>query len=112
MKVINISLNILYLISALLTYLLNPGTIYKSSGKNKIKQYCKNCNFEYPYHKKLSHCYTCGICIIGIDHHCGVFGKCIARRNIIWFYFFIILTFTSIFSCVWTLVNIMANLPI
>ena len=111
MKLINISLNLLYLISALLTYFLNPGTIYKSD-KNKKIQYCKKCNFEYPFHKKLSHCYNCGICIIGIDHHCGVFGKCIARNNIIWFYCFIVLTFASIFSCIWTLVNIMANLPI
>jgi hypothetical protein len=111
MKIISISLNLLYLISGLFTYLLNPGTIYRY-GKNKKKKYCKECNYEYPFHKKLSHCYSCGICVIGIDHHCGVFGKCIARNNIFWFYSFIVSTFISIFTSIGTLVYIMAKLPI
>ena len=109
-KIITLSLNLLYLISALLTYLLNPGTIYKS-GKESKKRFCKDCKILYPFHKSLSHCQECGICVIGIDHHCGVFGKCIARYNIFWFYFFIICTFLSTFSCIWTLIDIMARLP-
>ena len=96
-KIIFSLINILYLLSALLTYLLNPGTIYKSD-KNQNKAYCKFCDFNYPYHKKLKHCYSCNVCIIGIDHHCGVFGKCIARNNIICFYCFIALPFVCIFS--------------
>ena len=107
-KLITLSINLLYLLSALLTYLLNAGTIFK--GK-KNKKYCKDCNFNYPYHKKLSHCSICGICVIGIDHHCGVFGKCIAKRNIFWFYCFIFSTFISIFSCVGTLVYVMSIMP-
>ena len=90
-------MNLLYLLSALLTYLLNPGTVYKSS-PNQNKVYCKECDFNYPYHKNLKHCSTCKVCVIGIDHHCGVFGKCIARNNICCFFSFIVLTFVSIFS--------------
>ena len=97
--------------SSLLTYLLNPGTIYKLGKSRKVK-FCKDCNFHYPYHKTLSHCFSCGICAIGIDHHCGVFGKCIARRNIFWFYCFIVCTFISIISCIGTLISIMTKLPI
>ena len=108
-KLIGLSINLLYLLSALLTYLLNSGTTFK--GKKMKKKYCKDCNFNYPYHRKLSHCTICGICVIGIDHHCGVFGKCIANRNIFWFYCFIFSTFISIFSCIGTLVYIMSIMP-
>ena len=90
LKIISFCLNLLYLLSAILTYLLNPGTLFKL----------------------VSHCYSCGICVIGIDHHCGVFGKCIARKNIFWFYCFIVSTFLSIFACVGTLVHILTELPI
>ena len=93
MKIISISLNLLYLISGLFTYLLNPGTIYRY-GKNKKKKYCKECNYEYPFHKKLSHCYSGGICVIGIDHHCGVFGKCILGKT---FFGFILLLYLLLF---------------
>ncbi len=111
LKIISFCLNLLYLLSAILTYLLNPGTVFKL-GKNKKIKFCKECQFDYPYNKKLSHCYSCGICVIGIDHHCGVFGKCIARKNIFWFYCFIVSTFLSIFACVGTLVHILTELPI
>lgn len=110
MKLVGISLNILYLSSALLTYLLNPGIIYKL-GKKRKKKYCKICNYEYPLYNKISHCQICGVCVIGIDHHCGVFGKCIAKKNIFWFYLFIISTFISIFNCVLTMVYILSKLP-
>ena len=111
MRIILILLNLLYLFSALFTYFLNPGTIFKY-GKIKKTKFCKECNYEYPFHNKLSHCFSCGVCVIGIDHHCGVFGKCIARKNIIWFYSFIISTFISIVSCIITLIYIMVELPI
>ena len=111
LKIISFCLNLLYLLSAILTYILNPGTVFKL-GKNKKTKFCKECQYDYPFHKKLSHCYSCGICVIGIDHHCGVFGKCIARKNIFWFYCFIVSTFISIFACVATLVHILTELPI
>ena len=110
-KIVSIFLNALYILSALLTYLLNPGTYYKLGKKKRVK-YCKECNFNYPFHKKLKHCYECGICVIGIDHHCGVFGKCIARNNLFWFYCFITCNFLYVFSCLGTFVYILQKLPI
>ena len=38
--------------------------------------------------KKYEHCTLCNICIPGADHHCGVFDKCIGRKNLICFYLF------------------------
>ncbi len=111
MKLILIFLYLLFLCSGLLTYLLNPGVIYKSSKKGS-KIYCKECDFNYPFHKNLKHCSSCGVCIVGIDHHCGVFGKCIAKYNIFWFYSFIILSFFSIFSSIGILVYALSQLPI
>ena len=66
---------------------------------------------EYFFHKKLKHCSSCNICVIGIDHHCGVFGKCIARNNIIFFYSFIVLTFVSIFASMGVLLYSLSQLP-
>ena len=103
--------NALYILSALFTYLLNPGIVYKS-GKNKRFKFCKDCNFDYPFHKILKHCHTCGVCVIGIDHHCGVFGKCVARNNLFWFYCFIGGTFIYFFSCVATFVYILQKISI
>ena len=38
--------------------------------------------------KKYEHCSLCNICIPGSDHHCGIFEKCIGRKNLICFYLF------------------------
>ena len=111
MLIVAMFFNALYILSALFTYLLNPGIVYKS-GKNRRLKFCKDCNFDYPFHKKLKHCHICGVCVIGIDHHCGVFGKCVARNNLFWFYCFIGGTFIYIFSCVSTFVYILQKLPI
>ena len=45
---------------------------------------------------KCEHCSDCGICILDIDHHCGVFDKCIAAGNTFTFYVFLIAFFGSL----------------
>lgn len=81
---------ILSVVSGLLTYLLNPGITFKESDNNKgIEYYCPICNFKYPKNeKKYEHCSLCNICIPGADHHCGIFEKCIGRKNLVCFYLF------------------------
>ena len=39
--------------------------------------------------EKLHHCHCCGVCYIGFDHHCMWSGKCIAQKNLYWFYSFL-----------------------
>ena len=110
MKIIAILSNLFYLISTILTYFRNPGTVYRF-GQRSRKKYCKYCNYDYPFNRDLYHCHKCGICVIGIDHHCGVFGKCIAKNNLIWFYCFTFMTSIIILFFLGTLVYILTEFP-
>jgi len=85
------------ILTGLITFLLNPGITFKEKdGKENPKMKicnCPHCNFTYPKHiKPYTHCFTCGVCVPAADHHCGVFAKCIANRNIAYFYLFPICT--------------------
>lgn len=41
--------------------------------------YCPTCNIIRP--PRASHCRSCNNCVDRFDHHCGVIGACIGRRN-------------------------------
>lgn len=93
----------------ILTYIINPGIIFSS--KNEVeKEYCKDCDFFYPYHRNLKHCSLCHVCVIGRDHHCGVFGKCIGTNNIVFFYLFLFFALGKLISSMITLIYILANI--
>lgn len=96
LKSLSIILTLTSIISGLITLILNPGIIYnlKKEGKEtKNKIYCFQCRFEYPHlGQSLTHCDDCGVCYIGMDHHCDVFGKCIAKNNLS--------IFTIFFTCI------------
>ena len=82
---------ILSALTGLLTYLINPGITFKANdnSNNGIEYFCPICDFKYPKNeKKYEHCSLCNVCIPGADHHCGVFEKCIGRKNLICFYLF------------------------
>ena len=76
-----------------------------SSTRNKI---CKKCQekFQIPNDRiytvnKVKHCEDCGVCVEEMDHHCGVFDRCIGRNNLCLFYsvlffFFMTLCFLMI----------------
>ena len=94
MKLLSILLTLTCIISGLITFILNPGIIYnqkneENNSENKI--YCFECRFQYPHLGQiLTHCEECGVCYIGRDHHCDVFGKCIAKNNLFIFSIFCI----------------------
>ena len=79
-------MTIICIISGIITFVLNPGIIYnqkKEGINNENKIYCFECRFKYPHlNQTLTHCENCGVCYIGWDHHCDVFGKCIAKNNL------------------------------
>ena len=37
-------------------------------------------------HSRVYHCRDCGVCVMDMDHHCGVFDRCIGQGNIYRFY--------------------------
>ncbi|CUF68066.1 zinc finger protein, putative [Bodo saltans] len=44
---------------------------------------CKICNMRRP--RRAAHCYSCGVCVLEHDHHCGVIGGCVGSRSLRWF---------------------------
>jgi DHHC palmitoyltransferase len=74
----------------------NPYTKTKNSKKktkelvksfladNKKRLACQDCLVfkDEARKRKIRHCDECGICVEGLDHHCGVLGNCIADRNL------------------------------
>jgi hypothetical protein len=114
MRIITVSLYFIYLFSFLIVFLNNPGIPgrehYRSTFRfekeedKKNYQRCLKCNIIIPKSFKIIHCKKCGICIIKQDHHCPWTGKCIAKKNII---FFLIFTISLFGYIVFAVVDIM-----
>ena len=45
---------------------------------------------------KVEHCSDCDVCVMNVDHHCGVFDRCIAQNNIKCFYIFLLTFFGTL----------------
>lgn len=81
-----------------------PGGLPPSEGSHggnagSVKR-CEKCNVTQP--RGCSHCEFCQVCVEGFDHHCPWMGKCIGRQNLVAFYMFICISFSSlgyIFLC-------------
>ncbi|KAH8609701.1 putative DHHC palmitoyltransferase [Trypanosoma vivax] len=53
------------------------------NGVRVERRWCGTCKLYRPLRAK--HCYFCGMCVEEMDHHCGVIGVCVGRRNILTF---------------------------
>ena len=98
-------LYIFFLVSYGLTGLMNPGypELDENTLNNKNKDrtgYCTVCKIWINMEKKTKHCNYCNICIEGMDHHCPWTGKCIGRKNLIPFYFFLLSVIAFMSYCV------------
>ena len=92
-------------------FFANPGFpkngIGRQTGIPKEQyKFCPECKFYYDLNKKVNHCFDCGICIEGYDHHCPWTSKCIGKNNLFSFYFFmtgILLNFGFAIICLTSL---------
>ena len=82
---------IIIMISSIILFLINPGIVYKTEILNlENTNKCEICGINYNKNLKIKHCKLCDVCVIGYDHHCGVIGKCVGKKN---FFLFIFTTF-------------------
>jgi hypothetical protein len=75
----------------------------KINEKNWSK--CTKCNIMIPKEMNITHCFDCDICVLEQDHHSPWTGKCIAKYNLISFYFFVnslLVYFINIFVTLYT----------
>ncbi len=120
-KVLETSVFFSFIISYLITVLINPGIpnrdFYYNTYENKNKEKttsglvkCNKCNICTPKCFDLHHCEVCNVCVMQYDHHCPWTGKCIGKYNIISFYFFIFFLFVYIFMSFITFLMFIINL--
>ena len=106
-EVITFSLLILLL---LCTFTFNPGAVFINDSianlnKDNVRDYkiCLHCKLITLRQRNVCHCDDCGACFEDKDHHCDVFGKCIAKRNKYLFYGTLGVTISTI-ACIYILV--------
>ena len=58
-------------------------------GVYKKIRLCTTCQIAKP--PRSAHCADCDNCVMKFDHHCPWIGNCVAKRNYIYFYFFLLL---------------------
>ena len=80
-----------------LTFLINPGIPKLDNfyliGQSRIEiKKCRECRNYIRMDIKTNHCYECGVCVEGHDHHCPWTSKCIGKNNLPFFYIFVIST--------------------
>ena len=99
----------------ILTTISDPGVVTKEyylenyrPDKIVIKNYriCRKCNIVMDLDKKTEHCFECGICIMGNDHHCHWTSKCIGKKNLWLFNGFITTLFGHIAYLIFALVSL------
>ena len=85
-------LNLLQFIIFIICGFKNPGLPKRKLQNEKLLlkypnkyQRCPSCNFIIDKSKHFVHCYTCGCCCEGYDHHCPWTSKCIGKGNIFYF---------------------------
>ena len=114
-KYMGILIYLLFEIFLNLTSISDPGVVTKEyylenyrPDKILIKNYriCRKCNIVMDLDKNTEHCVECGICVLWNDHHCPWTSKCVGKKNLWLFNFFIFFLFTHIAYLIFALVSL------
>ena len=81
---------------------LEAGYATPKSPKSGNLIMCGQCGIDRP--RTASHCYECGLCVDQLDHHCPWTGKCIAKKNLDRFHYFLYSLCTHIAVVIITLI--------
>ena len=79
----------------------NLASIPEDEYEKEGKKYCMVCKGYRT--ENMEHCEECGVCVEGLDHHCGFFNKCIAGPQKFAFYGFLGAVFGGFLSILVTL---------
>jgi hypothetical protein len=120
-KIFETVIFLFFLISYLITALINPGIpnrdYYYNTYENKNNEKstsrlakCNKCNICVPRNFCINHCEVCDVCVMQYDHHCPWTGKCIGKYNIISFYCFLFFLIAYIFMSFITFLMFIVNL--
>ena len=100
--------------------LINPGIPPKESWienyfKNKNNKdddinysikICKDCRIIIENNQYIEHCPICNICILDWSYHCFWIGKCVGKKNKIYFYCFLFFSFILLIYLIFAFVSI------
>ena len=124
---VQLSLTAGTLVAMFVTVLTNPGILRKHCGEASVepsekdmphvngipcedvgggvkvlRPYCRTCNILRP--PRTAHCASCNNCVERFDHHCGLIGVCVGRRNFAYFLrFLMFLLLTAAWMCSWSI---------
>ena len=69
---------------------------------------CKICNMKRP--PRCAHCYSCNVCVLEHDHHCGIVGGCVGQRSLRWFTLYLVsITCASVTGFYWLLMSVISS---
>ena len=94
LKIFGIFILLSFVISYTITFLINPGIPkYDENailGEPREKyRFCNLCKIYVNMDENTGHCFDCNVCVEGYDHHCPWTGKCIGKKNLTYFYAFL-----------------------
>ena len=78
----------------------------KDDNINYSIKICKDCKIIIENNQHIEHCKICNICIMDWSYHCFWIGKCIGKKNKLYFYCFLFFSFILLLYLVFSFVSI------